>query len=246
MSNHLREKLEQFVRFSEADRAVLADLAKINIRRVPARRDLIREGDHPRFVNLVVKGWAIRHKMLADGRRQIIAFLIPGDLCDLNIFILREMDHSISALTPLTVAQLPREQFEEIHETRPRITQALLWDTLVTAAIQREWTVNLGQRTALERLAHLICEIVLRMRVIGECEDGHCEFPVTQNDLAEATGMTPVHVNRTIQELRARGLVVWKSRLLHVPDLDALREVASFNPNYLHFDRSGAHLDAND
>lgn len=246
MSDHLRLKLQHFVHFSEADRMLLAKLATVNRRQVRARQELIREGENPRYVNLVLEGWAVRHKMLEDGRRQIIAFLIPGDLCDLNVFILREMDHSIGALTPLTVAQLPCEIFEDITETHPRITQALLWDTLVTAAIQREWTINLGQRTAFERIAHLICEMVLRIRAIGECHDFTCEFPVTQNDLAEATGMTSVHVNRTIQELRARGLVVWKGRQLHVPDIDALRRAAMFNPNYLHFDRSGAHLDAND
>lgn len=246
MVDLLTQRLEQFVRFSSEDRKMLADLAAINVRRIAARRDLIREGDDPQFVNLVLDGWAIRHKMLADGRRQIIAFLIPGDLCDLNVFILKEMDHSIGALTPLKVAQLPRSVFDQIYERHPRITQSLHWDSLVTAAIQREWTVNLGQRSALERVAHLICELVVRMQGVGLCRNFTCEIPLTQNDIAEATGMTSVHVNRTVQELRARGLILWKGRELQIPDMAALKEAGLFNPNYLHLARVGAHLNAND
>lgn len=232
--------------FSREDRQLLAELSMINVREVDARQNLIEEGDKPNVVNLVLEGWAIRYKILEDGRRQIVAFLIPGDLCDLNIFILKEMDHSIGALSPLRVAQLPRAIFERIYESHPRITQALHWDSLVTAAIQREWTVNLGQRSAIERIAHLFCEIMVRMKAVGLCHDLCCDFPVTQADLAEATGMTAVHVNRTIQELRARNLIVWKGRELKVPDLVALKQAGLFNPNYLHRDRDGAHLNAND
>lgn len=246
MTDHFALRLQQFVRFSDADKRMLADLSSVNVRSVEARRDLIREGEDPHAVNLVLEGWGIRHKMLEDGRRQIVAFLIPGDLCDLNLFILKQMDHSIGALTPLRVAQLPRALFEKIYDDYPRITQALHWDSLVSAAIQREWTVNLGQRTAIERIAHLICEIVFRLRAVGLCRDLSCDFPVTQMDLADATGMTAVHVNRTIQELRAQGLISWKRRELRVPDLHALQRVGLFNPNYLHLDREGAHLNAND
>lgn len=246
MTDYLTLRLQQFVRFSDADKNMLAELSSINVRNVEGRRDLIREGEDPHVVNLVLEGWAIRHKVLEDGRRQIVAFLIPGDLCDLNVFILKQMDHSIGALTPLRVAQLPRTLFEKIYGDHPRITQALHWDSLVSAAIQREWTVNLGQRTAFERIAHLICEMVFRLRAVGLCHDFLCDFPVTQMDLADATGMTAVHVNRTIQELRAQGLISWKRRELRVPDLNALQRVGLFNPNYLHLDEEGAHLNAND
>jgi CRP-like cAMP-binding protein len=246
MSVRLTQKLEQYVRLGEDDRTALAGLARTNVRKFSPRREVIREGENPHYVNLVLDGWAIRHKMLADGRRQIIAFLIPGDLCDLNVFILRHMDHSIGALTPLTIAQLPREIFEELYDKYPRITQAFLWDTLVGAAIQREWTLNLGQRTAFERVAHLLCELYVRLRVVGLCNNNICDLPLTQNDVAEATGMTPVHVNRTIQELRAQGLIVWKGREFRVPDMDALRTAAMFNSDYLHLGHEGAYLDAND
>ena len=244
MADHLRHKLENFVRLSGEDREAVKTLTATNLRIVRPRREVVREGEQPRFVNLVVKGWATRHKMLEDGRRQIIAFLVPGDLCDLNVSILNEMDHTIGALTELTIAQLPPETFDKIQKDHPRLGRALLWDMLVQSAIQREWTVNLGQRSAIERISHLMCELFARLDMAGLCRDGTCHIPLTQTDLSEATGITAVHVNRTLQELRARGLVEWRGREVHVPDMAALKEVAMFNDNYLHRAREGAYHDA--
>lgn len=246
MADHLRLKLEHYVRLSADDRARISTLAQSNIRQVRARRDIIREGEQPQSVNLVLDGWAIRHKMLEDGRRQIMAFLIPGDMCDLNVFILNEMDHSIGALTDVTVAQIPRDVLEEVDVSHPRLMQALEWDLLVQLAIQREWTINLGQRSAIERISHLICELFARLNAVGLCVDGACQFPITQTDLSEATGITPVHVNRVLQELRGEGLIEWKGREIHVPDMDALKRIAMFNDNYLHLSKEGSHLDANE
>jgi CRP-like cAMP-binding protein len=243
--NPLAMKLEQFARFSEEDHRTLGLLAKHNIRHAGAREDLIHEGDEPRYVKLVLEGWAIRHKMLEDGRRQIVAFLVPGDLCDLNVFILKSMDHTVGTLTPLKYALLSPETFNRLSQSRPRIMQALLWDSLVSASIQREWTLSMGQRSAFERIAHLLCELFIRLNVVGLVNDDSCTAPFTQHDLAEATGLTPVHVNRTIKELRASGLIEWQGRHLRVPDLAALKEAALFSTNYLHLDREGAHLDAN-
>ena len=246
MADHLRLKLDHYVRLSADDRARISTLAQCNIRHVRSRRDLIREGEQPQFVNLILDGWAVRHKMLEDGRRQIMAFLIPGDLCDLDVFILKEMDHSIGALTDITVAQLPREAFDEIGRKHPRMMQALKWDLLVQLAIQREWTINLGQRSAIERIAHLICELFARLKAVGLCVDGTCHIPITQTDLSEATGITPVHVNRVVQELRGEKLIEWKGREIHVPDMPALKRTAMFNDNYLHLEQDGAHLDASE
>lgn len=246
MADHLRLKLENYVRLSSDDRARISALAQCNVRQVRARRDIIREGEQPAYVNLVLDGWAVRHKMLEDGRRQIMAFLIPGDLCDLNIFILKEMDHSISALTDVTIAQLPEEMFEGLDAKYPRIAEALEWDLLVQLAIQREWTINLGQRSAIERIAHLICELFARLKMVGLCVEGTCHIPITQTDLSEATGITPVHVNRVLQELRAERLIEWKGREIHVPDMDVLKRVAMFNDNYLHLSKDSARLDTNE
>lgn len=238
-------KLAAFARLSQDDRAALDRLAR-NQREVAPRRDLIREGDQPRFVHLIVDGWACRYKTLPDGRRQIVAIFLPGDLCDLNVYVLREMDHSVGAITRLRVADICREDMAGLTEAHPRITQALWWHELVTAAIQREWTLNLGQRSAYERIAHLLCELFMRLQLVDLVRAETCDFPMTQNDIADATGLTPVHVNRTLQELRRAGLIVLQGRTLTIPDLKALQAAALFSANHLHLGRDGRHLDAND
>jgi CRP-like cAMP-binding protein len=162
------------------------------------------------------------------------------------MFILREMDHSIGTITATTVAELSRATIEAITLGHPRITQGLWWETLVNNGIQREWTVNIGQRTALERIAHLLCELFIRLKTVGLTNGKSFEAPVTQTDLADATGLSTVHINRTLRELREGRLVEWKGKIVTIPDLDALAHVGLFNPNYLHLDREGRHLDAND
>lgn len=246
VTNPLIRKLEHFARLSADDRRMLDRVASERVRRVGPREDVIHEGDRPWDVCLILSGWACRYKMLEDGRRQIVSFLLPGDLCDLNVFVLREMDHSIGAVTPVTIAELSRETFEAVALGHPRVTQALWWETLVAAAIQREWTVSLGQRSAFERLAHLLCELFIRLRTAGLTEGDTCELPLTQSELADATGISTVHVNRTLQELRAAGLVVLKGKTLTIPSLATLQDVALFNPNYLHLENEGRVLDAND
>ena len=244
--NPLIGKLEQVVRLSPPDREMLARAASDRIRKFPARVDISREGDKPRDVHLILSGWACRYKQLEDGRRQVVSFFLPGDMCDLNVFILKEMDHSIGTITAVTIADLSREFFDEISAGYPRIATALWWETLVNAAIQREWTMNLGQRSASERMAHLLCEIFFRLRLAGLTEGTSCEFPLTQADLADATGLSKVHVNRTLQEMRAADLVVLKGKTLTVPSLQRLMNAGLFNPNYLHMEREGRALDANE
>ena len=244
--SHFVRKLENFVRLSAADRLILNRASAQRVRTFASRTDIAREGEKPKDVHLVLNGWACRYKQLEDGRRQIVSFFLPGDICDLNVFILREMDHSIGTITPVSVADLSREFFDEISAAYPRIASAFWWETLVNAAIQREWTMNLGQRTASERMAHLLCELFFRLRLAGLAEDNSCSFPLTQADLAEATGLSKVHVNRTLQELRASNLIVLKGKMLVLPDLERLMDAGLFNANYLHLDREGRQLDAND
>lgn len=214
-------------------------------RRIEARRDLIREGDPPHVVYAVIDGWACRYKTLPDGRRQIVAFFIPGDICDLHIYMLKTMDHNVGAVTALKVAEITRSQYDELTERRPRISQALWWNELATTATQREWTLNVGQRTAYERLAHLMVEMYVRLEAVGLAANGTVDWPLTQSDLADATGLTPVHVNRTLQQMRKDGLVELSHKQLSVPDMARLRDAAMFNDNYLHLNHEGAHLDAN-
>lgn len=246
MANVLIRKLETFARLSAADKQSLVQMASERVRLLPARFDIIREGDKPTHVNLILEGWACRYKMLEDGRRQIIAFLLPGDMCDLNIFILREMDHSIAAMTPLRYAELTRDQLEHITLNHPRVLQALWWETLVFASVQREWSVNLGQRNAFERLGHLFCELYYRLESVGMTRGDTFDLPITQADLADATGLTPVHVNRTVRDLRAADLIVWRGKTLTIPDLQALQDASLFNANYLHLKREGRQFDANE
>ena len=245
MSSLIR-KLEHFVRLSQTDRVILDRAASERVRRFGPRVDITREGDRPKDVHLILSGWACRYKQLEDGRRQVVSFFLPGDLCDLNIFILREMDHSIGTITQVSIADLSRDFFDEMSAGHPRIVTAFWWESLVNAAVQREWTMNLGQRTALERMAHLLCEIFFRLRIAGLTREDSCDFPLTQADLADATGLSKVHVNRTLQELRSAGLIVLKGKMLVVPSLERLMNAGLFNANYLHMDREGRQLDANE
>ena len=246
MGRALQLHLEAFTKLSQQDRTLIEGLIRKNVREVPARRDIVREGEKPRAVNVVLEGWACRYKQLPDGRRQVASFFIPGDLCDANVFILREMDHSIGAITKVRYAEIMPSDFEDMMAQSPRITQALWWHELVTAAVQREWTTNVGQRTAYERIAHLLCELFLKLRQVGLTQGNSCDCPLTQIDIADATGLTSVHVNRTLQELRRQGLIELGGKRLTIPDLAALMNASMFNPNYLHLNHEGAHLDAND
>ena len=245
MPHHLIRKLEHFTKLSCDDRQILGAVASKR-RTFAEHSDIIEEGNDPSHVNLILEGWACRYKQLDDGRRQIISFFVPGDLCDTHIYILREMDHSIAALTPVKVAEISRASLDRLMDEHSRVTKALWWDSLVGVAIQREWTVNLGQRTAIERLGHLFCELFLRLRGVGLTEGDSCALPLTQMELADALGLSNVHINRTLQELRRAGLIVLKGGCLTIPDLAALQKASLFNPNYLHLDREGRNLDANE
>ena len=235
-------KLEAFTKLSAADKAALAKAAR-NLRFVDARRDLVSEGDRPRFVHLILEGWACRYKQLPDGKRQIVDFLVPGDFCDLNVYILKYLDHGIGAITRLKVAVIAPEEMLALTSERPRLVQALSWHELVAAAVQREWTLNVGQRSAYERVGHLLVELYMRLQLVGRAHDGRCDFPLTQNDLADATGLTAVHVNRTLQELRRDGMIELERKQLRLLDLERLMDAAMFNPNYLHLDHEGRFLD---
>ena len=234
MADVLTMKLRQFMALPSADTRSLSAILDANTRLVRPREDIVREGDAPQAVRFFLDGWAVRHKMLPDGRRQIMSVLLPGDICDLNVDLLDRMDHSIASVCTLTYAEVSREQIDQVCAESPALGRALWIDNLVTTSIQREWAVNLGQRTARERMAHLFCELFFRLRAVGMVEGHRCEMPLTQSDLAEATGMTAVHANRTLQDLRRSGLIELQNRTLIIRDLDGLVDVGLFNPLYLH------------
>ncbi|MBR0789112.1 Crp/Fnr family transcriptional regulator [Bradyrhizobium manausense] len=195
--------------------------------------DLVAEGDPIDSVRVVLSGWLFRHKTLEDGRRQIVNFVLPGETCDAHAYLMPSIDHSITTATPVAYAEIKRARFERLMTSEPTLAEAFLCETVLNNAIQREWAINLGRRAALEKVAHLFCEIYERLRPVGLVDANSCSFPVTQMDLADATGLSVVHLNRTIQELRAAGLITLRERTLTIPDLDALKSAALFSPGYL-------------
>jgi CRP-like cAMP-binding protein len=225
-------KLEKAYPLTAGDRAALAALSEAP-REMGARRNVIREGERPDHVHLMVEGWAARYKLLPDGARQITAFLIPGDFCDLHVTILGEMDHSITTLTRAKVAYIPRSKMDALTE-RPSLVKAFWWATLVDEAVLRAWIVNVGRRDAFGAIGHLMCELYVRMKNIGLASDHVFELPLTQEELGDALGLTPVHVNRVLQRMRSDDLISFKGGWLTIHDYRALEKASGFNPNYLH------------
>jgi CRP-like cAMP-binding protein len=231
----LIRKLENFAPLAEEEKnALLA--ATTTTRRYGAHEDLIQEGAHPDGVKIILDGLACRYKVLPDGRRQIVAYFVPGDLCDLRLLLLKRMDHSIGTLCPLEVALLPAENVQELLERYPRLARALWWSTLVEESITREWIVNVGHRTAFERMAHLFCEIFLRLQAVGLTHENRCDLPLTQTELADTLALSAVHVNRTLMDMRRSHLVTFQARQLIIHDRQALQNLAGFDPEYLHLD----------
>lgn len=239
----LKLQIESFAELPSCDRTLIERLAARSVRELAPRRDLLREGERPRAINLILDGWACRYKQFADGRRQIVGFHIPGDLCDPSLGVVDAMDHSIAAVTRLRYAEIPLAEVETLAAQSPSIARALRWSEQVNAAVAREWVANVGQRSAHERIAHLFCEMFLRLRAVGLTDGNRCDFPLTQTDLACATGLTAVHVNRTLQEMRRQGLLEFGFRKLVVPDLEALKRAGTFSANYLHLGRNPRALD---
>jgi CRP-like cAMP-binding protein len=235
MNNPLLSKLSNFAALSEEESTAVVDSCR-DVRDVGAREDVISQGDRTGGVKLLLDGFACRYKTLEDGRRQIVAYFVPGDLCDLRVFILKRMDHSIGAIAPSRVATIAPENVLKLMHTHPALTRALWWSTLVEEAIAREWIVNVGQRNALERTAHLFCELLYRFRAVGLNQGLSCTLPLTQVELAETLGLSSVHVNRTLQELRRQKLIALDDGRLTIQNLQALEELAFFNPDYLHLD----------
>lgn len=233
-------KLETVTDLAADDREALASIIT-QAKQIRARRNVIREGDKPDFVHLVVQGWAARYKLLPDGSRQITAFLIPGDFCDLHVTVLREMDHSIMTLTPARIAFISRAAMDNLTE-RPRLVRAFWWTTLVDEAVLRAWVVNVGRRDAQQAIGHLICELYVRMRNVGLVTDHSFELPLTQEEIGDALGLTPVHVNRVLQRMRSDGLITFRKGSVTIHEYRTLEKASGFNANYLHIEKRKADL----
>ena len=237
--NPLIRKLEGFVTLSDADRAILERISA-HTRTLGPRVDLIGEGDKPDGIFLVMEGMACRHKMRENGSRQIMAYLVPGDLGDLDVALLDTMDHTISTLSACRVVRIAPDTIAELMQHHPQIARGLRMSTLVDEATLREWLMNVGRRSALERIAHLFCELLVRLQVVGLVEANSFALPLTQVELAHTTGLSNVHANRSLQELRRQGLIELKSGRLTILNLPRLRKVAEFRSNYLHLGNRAA------
>lgn len=233
MANRFVQKLSGLADLTAED-ALALETVTSTPRPYVARQDLIREGDEPGPMFVVLEGWVCRYKILPSGTRQIMAFLMPGDACDLHIKLLAEMDHSIQAITPAKVATVTRVEMETLMHEHPNIARAMYSAQLVDEGIMRAWIVSMGRRSSSERVAHLICELYLRARNIGLTGDGEFALPLSQLVLADALGMTAVHINRVLKELRLAGAMALQRGSVTLLDPAKLVQIAGFDENYLH------------
>lgn len=229
-------RLSHFHALSADEGHALESAASV-VRLYRPHEDLVREGEPAGHIGLLLTGFASGCRFLPDGRRQIVSYLIPGDLCDPRLLLLPAAAHTVSTLTAANVALYPREALLALIERHPHLGRAMCWLALQEEMIAREWLVNVGQRTAVERLAHLLCEIFTRMQAVRLTEGGRCEMPLTQVELADTLALSSVHVNRTLQELRRRALVSLSGGMLEIHDFKTLQSVALFEPNYLYSGR---------
>ncbi|MGK6324641.1 Crp/Fnr family transcriptional regulator [Sphingomonas sp. DT-51] len=208
-----------------------------NLRTIPRRRDIVMAGNESGCVHILLSGIAARYSVLPDGSRRITGFVLPGDICDETGGRATALDHNVLALSECKVAQPSTADFEECVASSQRLTQAFWQAAVVENGIMRQWLASTGRRTAIEMIAHLLCELHLRLRLIGLAGDTKFTLPLTQEEIGDATGLTAVHVNRIMRALRESKLVErrgYELRLLNIPEL---RSLAGFNPRYLRLSR---------
>jgi CRP-like cAMP-binding protein len=228
----LIRKLEQRDRISPEEKQIL-ETAVVRVREVRMDQDLVREGDRPTESTLLLDGFAARYKDLANGRRQITALHVAGDFVDLHSFLLHRMDHGVVTLTDCRIGVVPHGTLRRITERHPHLARLLWLSTLIDGAIHREWLVAMGRRSSLDQMAHLLCELFLRLQAVGRTERNSFRLPLTQAELGDTLGLSTVHVNRIIQELRAAGLITWRGPVVTIENWDGLVQAAEFDPSFL-------------
>jgi len=228
-------KLELWTTFSDLDRAALLALPHI-VRSLKAQQYIVWDGDQPQNACVLLSGYAFRHKIVGNGGRQIFSIHMPGDLVDVQNALLGRADHNVQMLTDGDVALIPMEAVRRIAFRHPHVGMALWYETLVEGAIFREWIANVGRRNADVRIAHLLCEFAMRLEASGLGSPLGFTLPMTQEQIADATSLTPVHVNRTLKLLETRGLITRDKRSVTIPDWRQLVAAGDFNPAYLHLE----------
>lgn len=229
----IARKLERLAELDDDDRAGL-DALPFRLEEAPAGRHLIREGQRPEECCVLVSGYACRHKLTAEGGRQIVSFHLRGDILDIQHLLLERADHNVQMITGGTVAWIPKKDLVHLAWNRPAIGKALWRDSLVDASIFREWVLNVGRRDGKARIAHMLCEFVARCQAAGLGSADAFHLPMTQEQIGDATGLTSVHVNRMLKVLGDEGAIARSGRELRITDWDRLRAFADFDPRYLH------------
>jgi CRP-like cAMP-binding protein len=228
----LARKLRHFLDFSHDDVACVVALEEQELVVAP-RTELISQDAEGQSYFVLLKGWAACSKLLPDGRRQIINFAVPGDFLGLRCFLLPKADHAVVTITEASVSQFPQQQMVDLIRANPKFGAAVLWALSFEQAIVVDHLVNIGRRSALERTAHLLLELEARLRLVGLSADGNFEVPVTQEDLGDVLGLTTVHVNRVLRQLRTPDLIGIRQRRVEILDRDGLEELAQFAAGYL-------------
>jgi CRP-like cAMP-binding protein len=235
----LVRKLETIVDLSAEEREAVLGLP-VAVRILNADQDIVRDHERPTQCCLILTGFACRYKTLPGGKRQIMSFHIPGDLPDLQSLHLEVMDHGLGTLTESRVAFITHGTMRAFIRAHPRIGDVFWRDTLIDAAVFREWVTNVGRREAYQRVAHLFCELFVRLEAVGLNNGESYAMPITQAELADATGLSTVHVNRTMQALRANGLITTKNGRVVIEDWEGLQEAGEFDATYLHMRKEAA------
>ncbi|MEP7131392.1 MAG: Crp/Fnr family transcriptional regulator [Sphingomicrobium sp.] len=226
LSNPLIAKLRKFVQLTTDDTGALERLCS-RPRAYVADQQLICEGLPPQFVCIILSGWAFRYKMLRNGHRQVLGFLIPGDICDLSFTLVEDPDYCVSVLDDSRIVKLPISQLNEAIEKNPNVRRGLQLAAHSDSVVMRQWLVNIGQRSARQRLSYFLYEMTQRLRMIGEGRaDGSFKFPLNQYVLADTVGTTPVHINRILQRLRREGVIALHRPYLRILDVQKLVAIA--------------------
>jgi CRP-like cAMP-binding protein len=229
----LIRKLESIAPLAPEEKAAILRLP-LRLKTLPADQDIVREGDTPSECCLLVEGFACRYNVTAEGKRQILSFHISGDIPDLQSLHLTVLDHSLGTLIPSKLAFIQHDDVRSLMRNHPRLGDLFWRDTLIDAAVFRQWMVGMGRRQAPARMAHVLCELLVRLRAVELVEDHLFDLPLTQAELADALGLSTVHVNRVLQDLRNQGLISLHGKTLKVLDWERLQKVGEFDPTYLH------------
>jgi len=235
LSNPFLLLLERRDSLSPEERHIVAQLAA-RPRQIPAKRDIATEGDSPTESCLMLSGFSARYNILGDGKRQITAVHVAGEFVDLHSLLLARMDHSVMALTDCTVSMVPHDYLREISVTHPHLTRLLWLLTVIDSASYRQWLVAAGRLPAAGQIAHFLCEIFVRLEIVEQTEGNRFRLPISQTELSDAMGLSVVHVNRTLQDLRKRNLIVWQGDEVEILNWQGLKNLGQFDPTYLNLE----------